>query len=428
VFNLTGPIRSSIANLKTERRLQKIFVSAIPPVVIFPVSHAVGLSVIRTLENEDIPILALDFKEESAGHYSRHVTPLLLPELGRDPESFAQGMLELGACFEQKPVLFLVDDEELFLSLKQGSLFDQYYQLPLSPWHIVEPIVDKGQMYRNLQKKNYPIPSSWFPASMEELEHIKNELPYPCIVKPTYSTTFRQIFGVKAKRFDDYAPLKAFVAKLLTTPLDFVIQAFIPGGAESLYTYAAYSNDEGEPIASFTGRKIHQFPPDFGTCRLGESVKNPELEKLGAELLRILHYRGISLTEFKRDANGDFRLIELNPRPGDWPERLAQICGANLVLTAYKESLGQKVSPHQITRFGVKWANLAEDLYYCVRGYKQLGYPKAHRGWAGWFKDIKGLAGCAFFSWRDPLPALIRFKGMARDFYQREKSHKAADQ
>jgi D-aspartate ligase len=203
--------------------------------------------------------------------------------------------------------------------------------------------------------------------------------------------------------------------------IPFVVQEFIPGGEDLLVTYAAYSNDEGEVVASSTGRKLHQFPPDFGTCRLAESIADDELERVGREFLRILRYRGISLTEFKRTPEGSFKLIELNPRPGDWPERLAQVCGANLVLVAYKETLGERVPPHSITRFGHKWANLPEDFYYCVRGYRLLGWPEAHRGFFGWLQDIRGLASDAFFHWRDPLPAWIRFKGMCRDFAARER-------
>lgn len=412
---------TSFSSLSEDPRLARVFGSAVPAVVVFPVSHPVGLSVIRTLTGLGIPVLAVDFKPAAAGLYSRHAVPLLMPGLYRDTETFAGGMLELGARFREKPVLFLVDDEDLFLSLKRREQFEKVYRLPLSGWDIVEPIVDKGKLYRRLQAVGYPVPASWFPGSLQDLEALRPALPFPCIVKPTYSTTFRQRFGVKAKRFDAFAPLTEFVAVLLNEKFDFVVQEFIRGSAESLYTYAAYSDDEGRVIAAFTGRKLHQFPPDFGTCRLGESVEAPGLEKVGAELLRILRYRGISLTEFKRDADGSFKLIELNPRPGDWPERLAQLCGANLVHIAYREALGERVTPHRISRYGVKWANIAEDLYYCVRGYRLFGYPEEHRGWLGWLRDSRGLESGAFFAWDDPLPALLRFRGMWREFRERER-------
>ena len=405
--------------------LDAIFASKVPPVVIYPVSHAVGLSVIRTLEDHDIPLLALDHKPKSAGLRSNRVTPVLMPSLGQGVAGFCEGMLALGRKFAVKPVLFVVDDEELFLTLKRKDEFAAVYRLPLSDWDVVEPIVDKGQMYRNLAKKAYPIPTSFFPQNEAELDQLRGQLPMPCIIKPTYSTEFRQRFGVKAKCFDDFDALRAFALELFAIKLDFVIQDFIPGGADQLYTYAAFSDDEGNVLASFTGRKLHQFPPDFGTCRLGESIESPALEAVGAELLKILRYRGISLTEFKADPNGNFKLIELNPRPGDWPERLAQLCGSNLVLAAYRHAIGEVVEPSRITRFGVRWANLLEDFYYCVRGYRLFAYPEAHRGVWGWFADLKGLESCAFFSWDDPLPGLVRTWGMIREFAKRERQFRS---
>ena len=416
------PHPQTLASVRNDPRLQAVFKSPVPPVVIFPVSHAGGLSVIRTLEDEGMPILALDFKSQAAGLYSNRATSLLIPDMYADPQTFEAFMLELGSCFEQRPVLFLVDDEDLFLSLKRQPEWEKVYRLPLSPWNIVNDIVDKGRMYRKLQGLNWKhCPRTWFANDMEALRALRGQVAFPCIVKPTFSTAFRQTFGFKAKKFDAFDALEEFGQKVFDAGIEFVVQEFIPGPEESLVTYAAYSNEQGEVLSSFTGRKVHQFPPDFGTCRLGESICDPELERVGREYLKILNYRGISLTEFKRTDDGSFKVIELNPRPGDWPERLAQLCGANLVLTAYRDTLGQAVKPHAITRYGVKWANLPEDFYYCVRGYRLLGYTEAHRGLFGWLSDLRGLASDAFFSWRDPLPFWIRFKGMLRDFRSRER-------
>lgn len=417
-----GPIRKdSWTDLKDDPRLRPVFESAVPAVVVFPVSHPVAFSVIRELPDNGIPILAVDFKSDAAGLYSSKVTPLLLPRLYDDEKLFAEGMLAIGAYFRTKPVLLLLDDEDLILSLKRAEEFERYYRLPLSPWSVVQSIVDKGRLYRTCQAAGFPIPRTWFAGSLRELDEQRATLTYPCILKPTYSTRFRQVFGVKAKRFNRYEDLRDYADRVFCEGIDFVVQEFIPGPAELLYTYGAYSDDEGNVIASFMGRKLHQYPPDFGTCRLGESVDDPELERVGKRLLKLLRYRGMSLTEYKRDPDGGFRLIELNPRPADWPERLSGVCGAKIVLTAYKETLGERVAPHRITRFGVRWANLPEDFYYCVRGYRLFGYPAEHRGLVGWLKELEGLEADAFFSWHDPLPAWIRFKGMVRDFAARER-------
>lgn len=402
--------------------IARVFSSEKPAVVLFPCSHAVGVSVIRAFQGTGVPVLAVDFKPQAAGLYSRHATPLLLPGIYKDRETFRRTLLGLGALFKTPPVLFLVDDEDLFDSLRDPS-FAKAFRLPQSSWDIVEPIVDKAQLFRTSQKNGFPIPSTWFVDSLEDLDRIKNELPYPCLIKPTYSTRFRQEFNIKAQRFDEFAPLHEFAGELLRKKLPFVVQKFIEGGQDALYTFAALSGPEGRVIAGFTGRKVHQFPPDFGTCRLGESIKDPRLAELGTELLRMTRYQGISLTEFKKGPEGGYHLIETNVRPGGWPERLAQLCGFNLVHLAYRQALGEELRP--IAReqlYGLKWSNLAEDFYYSVRGYRLLGYRWAHRGLSQWMKDMNGVKTGAFFSWEDPLPSLVRFAGVVKDFWRRERS------
>ena len=411
----------SFDDIKSESRLKLLFESKTPPVVIFPVSHAVGLSVIRTLEDYGIPLLALDFKRHSAGLYSRRVFPLLLPGLYDSTDSFVEGMLTLGSCFSERPVLFCVDDEDLFLSLKRRDEFEEYYRFPLSTWDIVKRIVDKGRFYKILEENHLPVPKTWHAKNIDKLHDCKKEIEFPCILKPIYSTAFRQQFNEKAKRFITFKELVNYAETVSRAGIEFIIQEYIPGDATRLLTYAAYSDDEGNVTASFTGRKVHQFPPDFGTCRLGESIKHPELEILGKKILKTFKYRGISLAEFKVDTKGTIKALEINPRPGDWPERLAQLCGANLVLAAYKDTIGHQIESQHINHFGLKWANVSEDFYYCVRGYRTLGYPDAHRGLWGWLKDLKGLATGAFFSWSDPAPGVIRTRGMLRDFWEREK-------
>lgn len=404
-------------------RLAHVFGSPVPPVVVFPVSHPVGLSVIRTLTGQGIPVLGLDFKPRAAGLFSRHATGLCVHSLNPDAASFEDQMMALGAAFRCKPVVFLVDDEDLFLSLKHQERWEQAYRLPLSPWPVVHDIVDKGRFYRKLQAAGFPLPHTWFMDSLADLDRQRDDIRYPCILKPTYSTRFRQVFGVKAKRFDDFDTLRAYAETVFAEGIEFIVQEFIEGPAQELYTYAAYSDKNGDTLAGFMGRKLHQYPPDFGTCRLGESVNEPKLEETGQWLLRLIGYKGISLTEYKRDAaTGAFKLIELNPRPGDWPERLAQICGSNLVLAAYRDACGLPVEKTRITRFGAKWCNMAEDLYYCVRGYRLYGYPEEHRGLGGWLRDLRGLASAAFATWDDPLPALVRFAGMVPDFRERERA------
>jgi predicted ATP-grasp superfamily ATP-dependent carboligase len=419
--------KADISTSVEDKKLESVFKSDIAPVVIFPVSHPVAFSVIRAFEGTDVPILALDFKPRSAGLYSNKVKSLLIENMYENESIFIDYMMKIGGKFVIKPVLFLVDDEDLFLSLKEKEKFSEFYNLPSSDWSIVKNIVDKGELYKSLQDENLPCPKTWFISDLNSLNIQKDDITFPCIVKPTYSTRFRIEFGVKAKKFIDFDSLKSFVEVTIKKNINVIVQEYIEGDAKELFTYATYSNKVGDVIGAMTGRKVHQFPPDFGTCRLGETITYPELDSIGRKIIKHFEYYGIALAEYKRTKDGELKLIEINTRPGDWPERLSQIGGANIVKMAYDSVFNKKITQYTVQQSGLKWANISEDFYYSVRGYKILGYKDAHIGFFKWFKDIVGLKTGAFFDITDPLPSFIRFVDMLKEFYKRELTIKDID-
>lgn len=367
--------------------------SDVPAAVVYPVSHAAGMSVIRALQGRGIPIVAVDHDPHAAGLRSRYVTPHVTSGL--------MGLPFIAGKFKVKPVLFLVDDEDVFTSLS-GDMgpwdWPVHFRIPSSGWDVVEPMVDKAVLYARAACAGFAIP---------EFGPLRPHR-YPCIIKPTHSTEFRKRFGVKAfGPFTSKERLDQATMHLSIEGIPYVIQEHIEGPVNQLYTFAAYSGEGGEVRASFTGRKLHQWPKDFGTARLAESVYAPDVEEMGTALLKHWGYRGISLTEFKRDQNGQLRLIEVNVRPGGWPERLAQVCGANLVLAAYEDATKPEGWPSVTTtnpygdpgktKYGKRWGNLMEDVSLGLRGH--------------W---MPRTATDAFFQWRDPLPFLTRLWGWIR--------------
>jgi predicted ATP-grasp superfamily ATP-dependent carboligase len=341
------------------------------------------MSVIRALQGRDIPIVAVDPDPRSAGLHSRYVTPIVA-DFDDLPNLVAIGD-------EPKPVLFCVDDEDVFASLQREDFRDTF-RLPSSGWDVVRPMVDKGEMYWKARKAGFCVPG------------MEDHYGFPKVLKPTISHDFRQRFGVKAILCETWPQLDMWRERCDQWIIPYVVQEHIPGDETNLYTFAAYSTDGGDVVASFTGRKLHQWPRDFGTARLAESVCAPDVVDMGRALLKHWGYKGISLTEFKRGPDGKLRLIEVNTRPGGWPERLAQVCGANLVLVAYMDAIEDSVPfPHvpvvdcinwQATGYGKRWANVMEDVWLFKR-------------WPGRVTD-------AFFDWRDPMPFFTRLRGWLR--------------
>ena len=141
--------------------------------------------------------------------------------------------------------------------------------------------------------------------------------------------------------------LLSFAAKLSTTifsqkPL--IIQEFIPGSVENLYTITSYANRNHEIISYSIGHKIRQDPPFAGTITSGRIDNVPQILHLSRKLVKSAKCYGISNIEFKKDErDGQYKLMEINPRSGVWNYSV-KASGINLPLISYKDYFGESFS------------------------------------------------------------------------------------
>jgi len=123
-----------------------------------------------------------------------------------------------------------------------------------------------------------------------------------------------------------------------------MVQEFVPGGADRLWTLGTYVGSDGEVLATFSGRKLRQTGDNVGTARIGEAVWDEEVVASGLALLRELGFHGIAQVEWKRDPrDGSLKLMEVNPRLWQW-HALSAACGADVTLAAYWGRVGQRRS------------------------------------------------------------------------------------
>ncbi len=256
----------------------------------------------------------------------------------------------------------------------------------------------------------------WGPAA--ELEAAAAECPYPAILKPAFSHLGVKALGAKALRCADAGELRAALAS--TGDIELLLQEYVPGGDDQLYTAGLFVCAEGH--VAFTGRKLKQHPPGLGIARLAETVDAPGLVPGGVALLTELGYEGISQVEYKRDArDGSFRLMEANFRPWTWMG-LATACGTNLPLAAHRWALGDRgwreaeasghgpraARPRPAAGHPVashrrhpaprprRWVWLVPEAAYTVRDLRRGVRPRLGQ----W----RGVRAEAFFSRGDPAP------------------------
>lgn len=348
---------------------QQVLAAALPagvPAALVMNTHLTGLAVARSLGRAGIPVLGLDKERGGLGQHSRHLAGLGLvpgPEVDRGA-ALAAHLVALGPAFATRPVLFPTNDDWVLALAAHRAALEPHYAFPFAAHEIVQRALSKTALYRACEALGVPCPRSWY---LDELtpEQVADLVPYPCVLKPDDSRGFYNAFQAKVFVVPDREQFLARVAQAAALGLTLVAQEWIGTDPGGFWSVASYLSPGGQARGVFTGRKLEQWPPDFGTSCLADAVWDPVIAAAGVAVLRELGYHGISEIEFVRDAaTGALLLLDVNTRAWKWVG-LPIAAGIDLPLLAYRDATGTPVDAGPQTD-GVRWTFL-RDYVQLVR-------------------------------------------------------------
>ena len=150
-----------------------------------------------------------------------------------------------------------------------------------------------------------------------------------------------------------------------------------------------------------TGVKTRSWPPHAGVTTRAFTAANPELASIAAALCKDIGYRGIADLDWRFDAaDGQYSLLDFNPRVGAQFRLFETDAGIDVVRALHLEATGRDVPPgNQLAGRGLQVENL--DLPAVV-AYRRSGSGRRdpvggrRRG-----TELAWLAG------DDPLPAVV---------------------
>jgi predicted ATP-grasp superfamily ATP-dependent carboligase len=204
----------------------------------------------------------------------------------------------------------------------------------------------------------------------------------------------------KALRAETFGDLTVALDRARRYGVPFIVQEYIPGNEDCLYSYHAYRDGGGCVLGSYVGRKIRTYPRYAGVSTYLELVKEPHIAELGERILANLEIVGPVKLDFKRDARtGQVYLLEVNARFTLW-NHLGAACGVNLPEIAYHDLIGERRPATSEYRTGVRWLSFGNDLRGFIREYRRSGALS----WSDWLGTYRGKLVYDVFSWRDPMP------------------------
>jgi D-aspartate ligase len=266
---------------------------------------------------------------------------------------------------------------------------------------VVDTLMDKQRFAALAASRGLPIPATREVTTIDEADRAAGELRFPCVVKPSVKTPAWEAAGAKVHRFEDAASWAAAAGELLALHPDLVIQEWLPGGDEQLYSCNCYVSPHGMPIITFVARKLRQWPPRLGTSSLGEAVQDTAIRELAMETISSVPFVGLGYVEIKRDpVTGADHLIEVNVGRPTGRSAIAEAGGVELLFTMYRDAIGASlpVDRQQYDR-PVKWIHLVRDLRSALH-YLRTGEltPLA------WYRSLRGPKVYADLDRSDPIP------------------------
>ena len=385
---------------------------AVTPAVVLGLNPN-GLGLIKSLVGHDIPVIALDrasrgWRDTNTWMSSRtRLCKKIILEPDASDESIVEALLRDAETRDDRSPILPNGDGFVYLLAQHRAQLEPRFRFNVPAPETLELTMNKSLFYDFCVERGIRIPETRTSVTPENVEELGRGLRFPCIVKPTLRDRRWDTEYPKAKALEanDLNELVAQVRAAARTGASLLIQEVIPGPDSELYFSHAYFSEPNELEAMWTGRKLRQYPPAFGTSTLVETLTVPEVGTTTVSIVKELGLTGYVSIEFKRDPrDGSFRLLEVTPARSWYPHYLGVKVGVNLPLIWYRHLLGQPIpSPNlQTTPEHVAWVDEYRDVVAAFEAWGRRDHSLVE-----WFRSYLTVRAFALFSLRDPLPGLF---------------------
>ncbi|MDI1434733.1 ATP-grasp domain-containing protein [Polyangium sorediatum] len=359
-----------------------------------------------------IPFVVASTRAGDPTFGSRYVArTAVLSDPVTNPDQTAEDLRIVAERTGGRPVLFYGTDAMLLCISRHREMLERHYRFLLPPAERVEDLVDKARFATLARRLGLPVPATVASAEARTRAEVMARVPLPCAVKPVNHTSFRTSAAV---REEGGLPWKAFfartpeeldkrLAQMRRSGTAFVVQRYVRGGDDHITSFHAWMNARGEPVAHHVGKKIRTYPSGSGESTFIEIVEDPEVTRVGLEVVRALGLVGVVKLDFKRDAEtGELFLLEANPRFNLW-NRLGAASGVNLPLVAYAELAGLPLPHTGPVRPGLRWASVEGDVRAFLLDYGPSGAVSLR----DFVASYRGPKVFDVFAWDDPWPLVL---------------------
>jgi len=378
-----------------------------PYAVLIDMDYLTGLQSSRLLAERGVPVIGL---ANNPDHYcARTNTCEKVFKVDTKTQYLINMLMEMGPKFDLKPVLYPCQDNSVLLVSRNRQQLSKYYHISLPTEDTVELLMDKYKFYDFAVKENLPVAKFYLLKSKEDAISAAKHLTFPAIIKPPMKSAKWEQYSKLHKVYKVFSEEEYFKTYEMCSQWadTLMVQEWIVGIDSDLYSSNCYYNSESEPLATFTAKKLRQWPPETGNTALGIDCIDDEVVRISHELFKKVNYVGLVYLELKKDnRTGKYYIIEPNIGRPTGRSALSEACGVDLLYTMYCDCLGLPLPSSRFQTYkGIKWIHIRTDLQSAINYWK-----KGKLTISEYIKSVRGPKYFAVFSLKDPKPFLGEMK------------------
>jgi carbamoyl-phosphate synthase large subunit len=227
------------------------------------------------------------------------------------------------------------------------------------------------QQYQEREKHRLPefgkkygikVPASLNLGSLGQITEMEEKFDYPVMVKGQFYDAFQAGNKEQVKQ--------AFMKISAQWGLPVIAQEYVTGTEVNV---VALGDGKGTTVAAVPMRK--QYITDKGKAWGGITLADEKMMDLTRSLIQKTRWKGGMELELIKTKNGDYYLIEINPRLPAWVY-LAVGAGQNIPEALVKLALGMKVEPMHSYRIGKMFVRYSYDMIVDLEKFAAISMNK----------------------------------------------------
>jgi len=391
--------------------------NSLPAAIVVGLDCITGLQIARTLHRRGIRVIGIANDTRHFATRTRCVSDVVFVKPGGT--SLLECLRDLSD--ENPSILLPATDRAVSLVAEHAEELSTLFRIASSDSASVQRALGKIPFALHSEQHGIPIPRTRCVESLENLRDATHELFPPFVLKPNVkSRLWDDLAGVKVVYADDSAALERAYQRCRNWSDQFVVQEWVAGGDDAMYSYYAFVGQGGHVVAECVGHKIRQWPRLTGSGTLSEICDDPEICRTGRALLASLDHEGFATINMKRDPGTEnIFVIEANVgRPG-MGMFVAEAAGIEMIYLAYRSLAGLPATTTPHARFpGARWVSLKRDMAAAFAGWR-----KGELNLISYLRSIRCVRRRAVFDLGDPLPFLHDLLRSPMQMYQRQSTH-----